>query len=330
MRRALAVIAFVLGLLVLALAILWARYVHVPAFEPAPVTGALTDGALEVDGRSRTFHVYRPERLSPSPALVFVLHASVGDGLQARASFHHAFEPIADREGFLVAYPDGYERHWNGCRAAAPYAANVENVDDVAFLAALVERFATEYGVDRSRVFATGLSNGGHMAYRLALEAPGLVAAVAPIAASLPSDANLGCEKSGAPVAVLVVNGSGDPMNPDAGGEAALFGLFASRGDVLSSEATVGYFAGLAGHRGPPSVHAYPDRVPDDESTAELRLFTDGGGPPVGWLHVENGGHNVPHPRGRFPRFLGPTNADIDAAEEIWRFFARATEDAGL
>jgi polyhydroxybutyrate depolymerase len=323
LRRPLRVVAVSVAVLGVALALAWARWVRVPPFEPPVVTGARVDGALQVDGRERTYHAYVPARKALHPALVFVLHGSMGDGAQARASTFHAFEPVADREGFVVVYPDGWQRHWNGCRAAAPYAANTENVDDVAFIAAMIDALERDRGIDPRRVYATGISNGGHMAYRLALEAPGMVAAVAPVAASLPTDANLGCEKSGRAVAVLVLNGTADPMNPYEGGEAALYGVFASRGDVLSSHATVAYFADLAGHRGAPRVHAHPDVSRDDGSTAEQRVWDDGPGPPVALLRIEGGGHSFPNPRFRFPRFLGPTNADLDAAEEIWRFFAR-------
>lgn len=324
MKRALVVsLAIAFGLLLFA----WARWLRVPAFEPPKVSGQIVHETLEVEGRTRSLFAYVPEALPASPALVFVLHGSVGDGEAARSSYYHAFEPVADREGFIVVYPDGYERHWNGCRAAGPYAANTEDVDDIAFIDATIALFAERFGVDRRRVFATGLSNGGHMALRLALEAPDRIAAVAPVAASLPTDENLACEKSGRAAAVLVVNGTADPMNPYEGGEAALWGVFASRGDVLSSEETVAYFAGLAGHSGPPRIRDYPDVAPEDGSTAQLRLWTDGAGPPVGLLRLENGGHNVPNPRFRFPLFLGPTNADIDAAEEIWRFFARAAPE---
>lgn len=328
MKRALRIAGVVLVAVAVCLVVVWAHWVRVPPFEPPSVSGTLVDGSLQIDGRERTFHAYVPARPAVAPALVFVLHGSMGDGAQARESFYQAFEPIADREGFVVVYPDGWERHWNGCRAAAPYKANTDDVDDVAFFAAMVEHFEVELGVDPTRVFATGLSNGGHMAYRLALEAPELVAAVAPVAASLPADANLGCTKSERPTAVLVLNGTADPMNPYEGGEAALFGIFISRGDVLSSEATVEYFASLAGHRGAPSVHAYPDVSQSDDSTAELRVWHDGPGPPVALLRVQGGGHNVPHPRFRYRRMLGPTNADVDAAEEIWRFFATSAQQS--
>jgi polyhydroxybutyrate depolymerase len=218
-------------------------------------------------------------------------------------------------------YPDGYEKHWNDCRAKAPYAANKQNIDDVAFVSAMIDFFATEHNANRDRIYATGISNGGQMAYRLALELPDRIAAVAPVAASLPDDSNLDCTKSGKPMAILVMNGTEDPMNPYEGGEAALYGLFGSRGTVLSTDATVRYFADLAGHKGPPRVVEYADVNTHDSSHAELQSWNDGPGPEVVLLKIEGGGHTFPHPFHRFPRIIGPTNADLDGAAEIWRFF---------
>src|SRR5437899_384166 len=85
--------------------------------------------------------------------------------------------------------------------------------------------------------------DGDLLAYRLALELPDRIAAVAPVAASLPDDSNFDCKKSGKPVAILILNGTADPMNPYEGGEVALYGLFGSRGTVMSTDATVAYFA---------------------------------------------------------------------------------------
>ena len=173
---------------------------------------------------------------------------------------YYEFDRLADRHGFLAVYPDGFEQHWNDCRAAATYSANTKNIDDVAFFGKMIDFFVAEQHANPDRVYATGISNGGQLAYRLALELPDRIAAVAPVAASLPDDANLDCEKSGKPVAILVLNGTEDPMNPYEGGEVALYGLWGSRGTVLSTDATIRYFAELAGHRGPPRVVAVPRR----------------------------------------------------------------------
>ena len=320
--RFLEVAGIVLGVLVLACVAGWGYWFYTPSIKPVPaLDGELLAGSLKVDGLVRKFRWYRPAKVAPSPPLVFVLHGSMGDGREARSMTYYEFDRLADRHGFLAVYPDGYEQHWNDCRAHAPYEANKKNIDDVKFFGKMIDFFVAEQHANPERVYATGISNGGQLAYRLALEMPDRVAAVAPVAASLPDDSNLDCKKSGKPVAILILNGTADPMNPYEGGEAALYGLWGSRGTVLSTDATVRYFAELAGHHGPPRIVKYPDVATHDSSHAELQIWNDGPGPDVVLLKVEGGGHTFPHPFHRFPRFIGPTNADLDAAAEIWRFF---------
>lgn len=300
----------------------WAlRSVSVP--EPV-LGGSLVKGSLDHGSRARTWLLYVPPRPTPSPALVLVYHGSGGDGARARAAMGYAFDRLADAEGFLVAYPDGYKRHWNDCRRAGPYEANRLDVDDVGFTRALVERLVRRRRVDRRRVFATGISNGGQMALRLALEAPDLVRAVAPVAASLPAGNNMDCQTLGRPVSVLVMNGTQDPMNPWAGGPVALYGLLGYRGDVLSTEDTVDYWRELAGLEREPQREVLPDRDPDDGSRAVRTLWRQRGHRSVELLAVVGGGHTVPHPTLQMPRILGRTNHDLVAAEEIQSFFREA------
>ena len=330
MPRFLEIAGAVLGLIVLAVGAAWGYFVYTPSVKPVPaLKGELLDGSVMVGGLERHFHWYRPAKVAPSPPLVFVLHPSASDGKQARRQTYYEFDRLAGRHGFLAVYPDGYEKHWNDCRGKAPYAANTRNIDDVAFISAMIDFFATEHNANRDRVYATGISNGGQLAYRLALELPDRIAAVAPVAASLPDDTNFDCTKSGKPMAIMVMNGTEDPMNPYEGGEVALYGLFGSRGTVLSTDATVHYFAELAGHRGPPRVVEYADVNTHDHSRAELQSWNDGPGPEVVLLRIEGGGHTFPHPFHRFPRLIGATNADLDGAAEIWRFFTDKRRRAG-
>lgn len=291
---------------------------------PAPaLPGTLHRGHLDHGGRTRAYTAYVPSTWRAGGAVVLVLHGSRGEGARARAAFGYAFDALAERERFLAVYPDGYARHWNGCRRAGPYAANLEDVDDVGFLLALAEHLGDRFGADPGRLFATGISNGGHMALRLALEVPRRMRAVAPVIASLPTDANLDCTRSGEAVPLLLMNGTEDPMNPWEGGRVALYGVLGDRGPVRSASETVDYFRGLAGLDGEARVEPLPDADPTDGTRVVRHGWGGAGGPEVVLLAVEGGGHTVPHPAMRMPRLLGRTSRDLVAAEEIVDFFGR-------
>jgi len=289
---------------------------------PEPeLPGTLARGELDWNGHARTYTYYLPARRRPNPALVFVFHGSGGDAAQARLSYAYEFERLAEHYGFIVVYPDGYEKHFNGCRKKGPYAANTQAIDDVGYIRQLSSHFSRRYGTDPEAVLATGISNGGQMALRLALEAPDLVAAVAPVATSMPTARNMDCSLSGLPVPLLLINGTDDPMNPYQGGKVALYGLVGDRGQVVSSLESVEYWARLAGHSQQPARFTLPDMAPDDSSTTEVTLWRQPGLESVALYTVHGGGHNVPHPVLKAPKLLGGTSRDFIGAEAIWAFF---------
>ena len=302
----------------------YALYFESPA-QPA-LPGSYSKRAVTWDDRARSFGIYVPEKPADQPALVFVFHGSAGDAGQSRMMYGYAFEELAEEHGFIVVYPEGFDRHFNGCRSAGPYAANELKIDDVGFMRDLVGQMSMEFGVNREAVFATGISNGGQMALRLALEAPDLVAAVAVVATSLPAPGNMDCEPAGRPVAFLLMNGTNDPMNPYGGGKVALYGLLGDRGEVLSSSDTAMYWAALAGHEGAPEKSILEDRFTADNSTVVVEQWETAGKPPVALYTVVGGGHSAPHPAIRLPRLLGGSNRDFVAAREILAFFQRATD----
>jgi poly(3-hydroxybutyrate) depolymerase len=147
--------------------------------------GALAE-RVQVGRLERAFLLRVPAEASAHPALVLAFHGGGGDGAAMPELVGRSLEPLAAEHDFLVAYPDGYAGHWNDCRGRATFPAKRLAVDDVGFVHALVQRLRREHHVDPTRVFALGFSNGGHMAYRLALEMPGEVAAAAAFARSGP------------------------------------------------------------------------------------------------------------------------------------------------
>src|SRR5258708_33710520 len=180
--------------------------------------GEATRHVSTVGGRERTFIEYVPKTLKPSAPLLFVLHPSGGDASGMRDYSKYEFDELADKHGFLVVYPDGFENTWNDCRGGSPFSSKRLKIDDSSFIEALLNHEVTAHAIDRKRVFAAGWSNGAQLAYRLALEHPQDFAGVATISASLPVKENLDFGQLHKPIPVMIVNGTAAPTNPYPGG----------------------------------------------------------------------------------------------------------------
>lgn len=308
-----------LGALCLLLATRRLASANQAAQAPSPDSAGLARrGVMQVDGRDRSFLYYVPPTLEPGAALVFAFHGSGGDGARIRGFVGATLERLADAHGFLVVYPDGYGGNWNDCRGRAPFAANRLKVNDVAFVRALLDRFRRERGIDSAHVYALGYSNGGHMAYRLALELPEEIGAVAAFAANLPVQRELDCRTAGEPVPVMVVNGTADRINPYDGGEVTLPDG-RDFGHVRSADGSIGYFAKLAGHRGPPARAEILGEA--DGLWVERMAWELPGAPSVVLYTVHGGGHTIPGSPAEFPSYVGAIERRFGAVEEAVRFF---------
>lgn len=311
MKKLVRISVVVLGLI----ACLYAYFAYAPRPNPPTLSASVQHDHIQVGALDRQYSYYVPKQLPANPPLVFVLHGSLQTSEDIRTYTGYEFERLADAKGFVVVYPQGFENNWNDCRKAADYAARTQNVDDKGFIAALIQRFAEQQHIDPARAFLTGYSSGGHLGFRLALEQPELLAGVAAVSASLPTNDNLACQSSGKPASVLVVNGTDDPINPFNGGKVTLFGL-GNRGTVRSSADTVAYFAGLNG---------YPAQATAQEPSANVRFqqWQAAGKHEVALYALAGGGHLVSQPNYRAPRLLGHNTDGFNAPEAIWAYFAR-------
>lgn len=308
-----------LGLLIL-IAAAYGYYWYSPAPPLPPLSATIRRNAVRVGGRDRTYLVYVPASLPPQAALVIVLHGSGMDGARMRVCTGYEFDCLADQHGFVVLYPDGYRRNWNDCRKNATFPAKRENIDDMSFMQALVARMMFDQAIDQKRVYVFGYSNGGHMAFRLAMEAPAEIAAIASVAASLPTpDASL-CPQQGRTSRVMLINGTADPINPYQGGIVTLFG-FARRGRVMSSIASAQHFAVRNGITSPPVPRQLPKSSSDDLTSVETLTWHANGKPYCCLCTVRGGGHVIPQKAYRFPRLLGRTASVLNAPGEAIRFF---------
>jgi len=148
--------------------------------------------------------------------LIIAMHGGFGNAYDMENQSQLSLK--ADSENFIVVYPEGVKggflniRSWNAGWCCG-FSSN-NNIDDVGFIDSLLNTLINQYSIDTNRIYATGMSNGGFMAYRLACELPNRIAAIAPVASSM-SITNCTAVR---PVAIIHFHSSLDSNVPPSGG----------------------------------------------------------------------------------------------------------------
>lgn len=292
----------------------------------AAVQGRDVSASFFVDRVERGYELHVPAQIPPGGLpLVVVLHGGGDDDPVRLIKQATRFDAKADTEGFAVVYPEAIDGHWNDGRLRRD-RSHAEDVDDIAFVHAVVERVASTTAIDLRRVYLVGASNGGMMAYRIACERPQFFAAVAAVVANLPVGLSCGPSR---PVPMLVINGTDDPLMPWEGGKVR-FGT-QHLGAVLSAEATMQTWAHWNRCSGATETRTLPDQAPADRTRVTRITYSDCQAD-VALFRVEGGGHTWPGAGQQTVRrsAFGRTSRDIDATDEIWSFFShtRAPLDA--
>lgn len=287
----------------------------VAAVPPAAAAPA-TLNTLEVGGLTRTYLLHVPPTRPAGPApLVLVFHGGGGTGPATERLTR--FSELADREGVLVAYPEGVGRNWyDGREFTGGSRAHRERIDDVGFVAAMLDAIARAHPVDPRRIYATGISNGAVFSHYLAAHLSARIAAIAPVVGGIadPPDAWL---RPSAPVSVLILQGTTDPLVPYRGGAVA-FG----RGRIIDTEDAARRWARLNGTAPEPRSTALP--APGKDHCGGLRLTYSGGrdGSEVVLIRLDGGGHTWPGGGQYLPEGLvGRVCRDFSATAVIWEFF---------
>jgi polyhydroxybutyrate depolymerase len=255
------------------------------------------------DGLQREYILYLPVSYTgdePVP-LLCNFHA-LGSNAQQQMSFGD-FRPIADTSGFLVAHPNGTEiefgdRGWN---------IGPGDVDDVGFIDAMIDSIDAEYNIDRDRVYATGMSNGGFMSHHVANLLSDDIAAIASVSGTM-TQYMVNVAAPVHPTPVMQIHGTSDPIVPYDGANPA----FLSVAEVLQ------YWVDYNNCEMTPVITQVPDINPDNGITVEHFVYEDGDNSVnVEHFKVIGGTH-------AWPRITedGGGN-DIDASEEIWIFLSR-------
>jgi polyhydroxybutyrate depolymerase len=167
------------------------------SFSAGPSVHSISFGGLD-----RSYRVYLPAGLLTPAPLVVMLHGCFSDAQQCENRY--GWDELADDAKFAVAYPDGVGRAWNADGCCGRPAK--ENIDDVGFINAAVNDISRNVGIDSARVYATGISNGGMMAYALACNS-GNFAAIGPVAATQLSHCS-----APHPTSVMHIHGAADQV----------------------------------------------------------------------------------------------------------------------
>jgi len=179
---------------------------------PAAIAAGTSRVTLQHEGAERSYVTYVPSGITSGTPLPLVLdfHGNGGSASQQQSS--SGWDAVADRERFIVVYPEGIARAWNvGNCCGEPFE---RNLDDVGFAKAIVAKIGAEACIDARRVYATGLSNGAGLTHRLACEAADVFAAIAAASADLVTDP---CTPA-RPISELSVRGLSDTLVAYAGG----------------------------------------------------------------------------------------------------------------
>jgi len=286
------------------------------------------DRSLTVGGgASRTYIVHVPPRVSEGRPLPIVIAFHGGGGNAPSFKAYAGLDAQADREGFVVVYPDGSGRlgrrllTWNA-GACCGYAS-AQNVDDVGFSLAVLRDVARNVSIDPTRVYATGHSNGAMLAYRLAIDASDRIAAIAPVAGSMQATSF----PPPRPVPVLHIHSVDDPRALYAGGLGPPFPGTQNRVSHRAVEPELRRW--VAHDRCPAELRVVEQRTTpvrgSADHTATLLVWSPcAGGAEVQLWKLTGAGHGWPGGHVRLPETLiGPQTVVIDAALEVWRFVSR-------
>ena len=187
-----------------------------PTIQPGDSTRTLT-----VNGLKRDYLLHIPPGLERSRAVPVVLAFSGYGMTPSNLQTLTGFNDVANKDGFLVAYPKGTgssdsELSWNAGICCG--AAQTNNVDELAFVREILKDLGTVASLDTKSIYAVGFSNGGVLLYRLACEMSDTIAAIAPVSGLL---ADSPCQPQ-QPVSVIHVHGTADPLIDIAGAEQSI------------------------------------------------------------------------------------------------------------
>ena len=272
---------------------------------------------LTVDGNPRNFIVYLPTGYNNAGKmpLIFAIHGGSGtpEGMINIANF----KTIADRDKVVLVYPAGIQKNWNDGRPTTP---NQLGINDVSFFNQMCDYMINNYSVEGTKIFATGISNGGFMSSRLGCELSNRIAAIAVDAATIEATTIAPNCNPGRPVPAIYIHGTTDPLVPFTGGTVSP----GAGGTAISHFQAIDKWITINGCNTTPTITDLPD-IANDGTTIKQRVYSNStNGSEVVSYVILNGGHTWPQGyQYANEAFIGKTSQDMNACEVIWAFFKR-------
>tara|TARA_B100000427_G_C15511506_1_gene596413 strand:+ start:222 stop:1145 length:924 start_codon:yes stop_codon:yes gene_type:complete len=262
----------------------------------------------------RSFLIYIPHNLKENPALIVAIHGYTSSAKTLMD--YSSINDIADREGFLVVYPQGTKDSRNNNFFNVGYEFHSDsNIDDVSFIRKIVTDLKEEYKLDSKRIFATGMSNGGDMSYLLACTSSDIFSAIAPVAGVMMKDTLESCNpKNGIPV--FEIHGTKDSISK-------FYGDMENKdkwGPYYDLPTTIQFWSNKLGLKEKETT-LLEDKDTSDGTTITFQRYWSKESDKEVWFYIVNeGNHTWPGMKGFFGR---TANQDINTAEEIWSFFKK-------
>lgn len=265
------------------------------------------------DGIERNFLYRLPtdfEQSKKSP-LIILLHAFQETAESSIDMSYLSLIDKSERDNAIMVFPNAVDMHWNDYMGGS--YPSTDTVDDTGFLKHLIEYFIKEFNCDNERVYVMGFSNGGTMTYRLSLEIPEKLTAIATFISTMGQKAMLE-NKSAVPLPVMITNGTADTVFKWQGGKLGLPG----RPLIVASSVNdnINYWKKRNGIVNEPDTIPIADYNAKDGSRA-VKYHYNGDNEMI-FYKVINGGHSVPCKSDSVYRRW--QNCDYDALGEAWDF----------
>lgn len=284
-------------------------------------------GSIDVQNKERTFTYYIPSSYNHDDTVPLLL-AFHGRGSTGKNQINLTkFDKLAEKEGFIAVFPDssvvhepnlkkGHERQWNDGRVDTP--AYRANVDDIQFISKLIDHFTEHYNVDRSRVYAVGMSNGAFFVNRLAIEMPERIAGIGAVAGTIAVP--ITTAKPSEPVSTVFIMGTDDPIVPYHG----------VKNYSLSAEEAVHFWRQANGIKTKPTVKHLPKKAPNDKTEVSRFTYTHPSNhTEVSFYKVKGGGHTWPGgPQYAHVNKIGYTSQHFNATETLWHTLKKNRKDS--